>query len=115
MSDEISLGDMVDAMDFLNQGSRDIKFLEAGPHLWAHMPSAEIRPDKLADWIAATLETPDEALQQSFVETKRRFAHAYVDALVDALEAWARDHGRTDLLRSISDRLDSAVKEDPLP
>lgn len=101
--------DLETAIQFLDSGRRNVRLFEAGPPAWLLIGSAEISEEFLADYLTVVMDN-EAAMGESFISGKRKLLHQYVDILADAFEEWARDFDRPDLLATVSDRLNRAVK-----
>ncbi len=97
------------AITLLNMGHKDIRFLESGPQLWGSLPNNEIKEENIPEYLTACMMN-NNASAATLISTKRNVLHKYVDALADAFEEWAKDAGRTDLLLTVGERLEQAVK-----
>ncbi|MBT8161038.1 MULTISPECIES: hypothetical protein [Arthrobacter] len=98
------------AIAFLDMGQRDIHFFQMGPGLWENLPPNVILEENVPEYLTACLINED-ASSKTIADTKRAALHVYVDSLVDAFEEWARDTGRDDLLLTVGQRLEQAVKQ----
>lgn len=92
--------ELISALAFLNRGHQVIRMLEAGPKVWEHIGSVEMKPGTVGDFLALIMA--DETV---YISGKRTLLHSYVDTLADAFEEWARDHDRPDLLATVQERL----------
>jgi hypothetical protein len=94
---------------YLSTGHKDIRFFEGGPERWAKLPAQDIKEEHVPEYLAACLFN-EKASSLTFSATKRSMLHTYVDMLANAFDEWAKDAGRTDLLLTVGERLERAVK-----
>ena len=100
-----------DAKKYLDNSAKLMKMLMAGPKVWENIPSVEIRPESVGNYVAASMLSTT-FLEQTFITCQQQVAHAFVDSLIGAMTHWAQDNGREDLLSTVSQRLERAVALD---
>lgn len=96
--------ELISALAFLNRGHQVMRMLEAGPKVWEHIGSVEMKPGMVGDFLAL-IAADDTLMGETYISERRGLLHSYVDQLADAFEEWARDHDRPDLLATVRERL----------
>lgn len=99
------------AQSFVRAGRQAFHTLASGPSGWESIPDAMIKQDKIDDYEVQVI-ADEQYGTEHYIDILRKFGHASVDAMCNALEDWARNEGeRPDLLVSVNERLRLAKVE----
>ncbi len=99
------------ATAFVRAGRQAFHTLASGPTGWESIPDAMIKQDKIDDYEVQVI-ADEQYGTEHYIDILRKFGHAAVDAMCNALADWARNEGqRPDLLISVNERLRLAKAE----